>query len=79
MKCCNPNLCGVFPNCVGLAQNEIAFKTYWFVANCGSEIGNASKYNRSLAEQKHLCYMGTSQILMPENYIAMFDAPQAEE
>ena len=23
--------------------------------------------------------MGTSQILMPENYIAMFDAPQAEE
>lgn len=47
--------------------------------NCGSEIGNASKYNSSLAERKHLCYMGTSQILMPENYIAMFDAPQAEE
>ena len=47
--------------------------------NCGSEIGNASKYNRSLAEQKHLCYMGTSQIRRPENYIAMFDAPQAEE
>ena len=57
----------------------LSAKRIWFVMNCGSEIGNASKYNRSLAEQKHLCYMGTSQILMPENYIAMFDAPQAEE
>lgn len=57
----------------------LSAKRIWFVMNCGSEIGNASKYNSSLAERKHLCYMGTSQILMPENYIAMFDAPQAEE
>ena len=47
--------------------------------NCGSEIGNAAKYNQELSEQKKLQYMGTSQILMPENYIAMFDAPEAEE
>lgn len=53
----------------------LSAKRIWFVMNCGGEIGNASKYNRSLAEQKHLCYMGTSQILMPENYIAMFGAP----
>ena len=32
-----------------------------------------------LAAQKHLRYMGTAQIIMPENYIAMFNAPQAEE
>ena len=51
----------------------------WFVMDCGSEIGNAAKYNRNIAEQKHLCYMGTSQILMPENYIAMFDAPEARK
>ena len=63
-----------------LAKTKLlSAKRIWFVMNCGSEIGNASKYNRSLAEQKHLYYMGTSQILMPENYIAMFDAPQAEE
>ncbi len=48
----------------------------WFVMNCGGEIGNAAKYNRQLAEQKKLRYMGTAQILMPENYIAMFGAPQ---
>ena len=27
-------------------------KRIWFVMDCGSEIGNAAKYNRSLAEQK---------------------------
>ena len=51
----------------------------WFVMDCGSEIGNAAKYNRQLAEQKHLHYMGTAQVVMPENYIAMFNAPQAEQ
>ena len=51
----------------------------WFMMDCGSEIGNAAKYNRRLAEQKHLCYMGTARIVMPENYIAMFDAPRVDE
>ena len=51
----------------------------WFVMDCGSEIGNAAKYNQQLAAQKHLRYMGTAQIIMPENYIAMFNAPQAEQ
>ena len=51
----------------------------WFVMDCGSEIGNAAKYNRQLAAQKHLRYMGTAQITMPENYIAIFHAPQAEQ
>lgn len=54
-------------------------KRIWFVMTCGSEIGNASKYNRSFAEQKGLRYMGTAQIVMPENYIAMFNAPRKEE
>ena len=54
-------------------------KRAWFVMNCGSEIGNAAKYNRTLCREKQLNYMGTAQIIMPENYIAMFDAPQAEE
>ena len=47
--------------------------------DCGGEIGNAAKYNKDIAEQKNLCYMGTAQIVMPENYIAMFSAPQKEE
>ena len=51
----------------------------WFVMTCGSEIGNAAQYNRALCQEKQLTYMGTAQIVMPENYIAMFNAPQAEE
>lgn len=51
----------------------------WFVMDCGGEIGNAAKYNKEIAGQKNLCYMGTAQIVMPENYIAMFSAPQKEE
>lgn len=51
----------------------------WFVMNCGSEIGNAAKYNRELCQEKGLSYMGTAQIVMPENYIAMFNAPDKDE
>lgn len=51
----------------------------WFVMTCGGEIGNAAKYNHVLCVEKQLVCMGTAQIIMPENYIAMFNAPQAEE
>ena len=51
----------------------------WFVMTCGSEIGNADRYNRDLCTEKGLACMGTTQIVMPENYIAMFSAPQADE
>ena len=57
----------------------ISAERIWFVMDCGGEIGNAAKYNRRLAGQKRLRYMGTAQIVMPENYIAMFGAPQTAE
>lgn len=47
-------------------------KQAWFVMTCGSEIGNADKYNRELGAEKAISCMGTAQIVMPENYIAMF-------
>jgi len=53
-------------------------KRAWFVMTCGGEIGNADKYNRKLCMEKELTCMGTAQIVMPENYIAMFSAPQAD-
>ena len=51
----------------------------WFIMTCGSEIGHAGRYNRSLCQAKDLTDMGTAQIIMPENYIAMFNAPQKEQ
>lgn len=54
-------------------------KQVWFVMTCGSEIGNADRYNRALCTEKGLFSMGTAQIVMPENYIAMFHAPEAPQ
>lgn len=57
----------------------VGAKRIWFVMDCGSEIGNAAKYNRELAARKALTYMGTAQIVMPENYIVLFSAPDKQE
>ena len=54
-------------------------KQVWFVMTCGGEIGNADRYNRELCTEKTISCMGTAQIVMPENYIAMFSAPQADK
>ena len=66
--------------CDWLRKTELSgAKNVWFVMTCGSEIGNADKYNRELCAEKAISCMGTAQIVMPENYIAMFSAPQADE
>ena len=54
-------------------------KRVWFVMTCGSEIGSAAGYNRALCQAKGLACMGTVQIVMPENYIALFSAPDKQE
>ena len=62
-----------------LKTDLIGAKRAWFVMTCGSEIGNADKYNRELCTEKAISCMGTAQIVMPENFIAMFNAPTVEE
>lgn len=51
----------------------------YFVMTCGGEIGNAEKYLKKLASQIGKEYMGCAEVLMPENYIALFDAPDDEK
>jgi len=50
----------------------------WFVMTCGSEIGNAEKYNKQLCADRGWNDKGTAQVVMPENYLAMFDVPDKE-
>lgn len=50
-----------------------------FVMTCGSEIGNAGKYLKQLCDEKGMIYRGCAEIVMPENYIAMFKTPGPEE
>ena len=51
----------------------------YFVMTCGDSIGNAGGYARSLCESRGWVYRGCTGVVMPENYIAMFRAPEAEE
>ncbi len=54
-------------------------KKAYFLLTCGGEIGAAGEYARRFAVGLGFDYMGTVEILMPENYIAMFSAPTEEE
>ena len=47
--------------------------------NCGDGIGAAGRYNRQLCAEKGWIYKGTAQIVMPENYLAMFGTPEKDE
>ena len=50
-----------------------------FILTCGDSIGNAGAYARRLCTGKGLVYRGTAKLVMPENYIAMFNAPEKAE
>lgn len=51
----------------------------YFVMTCGGNIGNAGAYCEKLCRKKGLTYMGCKNIVMPENYIAMFRTPSTQE
>lgn len=53
-------------------------KRIWFVMTCGGDIGGAAKYNKKTALAKGLEYMGTCGIVLPDNYIIMFNAVSDE-
>ncbi len=54
-------------------------KKAYFVLTCGDSIGAAGNYIQGLAKKCTFDYMGTAEVVMPENYIVMFSAPPAEE
>lgn len=51
----------------------------YFVMTCGSEIGNAGAALRSLCDKKGFAYQGVLEVVMPENYLAMFAVPDKAE
>lgn len=51
----------------------------YFVLSCGGEAGNAAPYAARLCRNKKLDFMGLAGVVMPENYIAMFDVPDKKE
>lgn len=51
----------------------------YFIMTCGENIGNAGYYNEALCKEKGFEYKGTMPIIMPENYLALFNTPDDQE
>jgi ferredoxin len=54
-------------------------KEAYFVMTCGSDIGNAGSKIAQLCRKKGFEYLGVLQVIMPENYIAMYDVPNRKD
>jgi ferredoxin/flavodoxin len=51
----------------------------YFLMTCGSEIGCAGDYIQKFCAKKSFEYMGVAAVVMPENYLAMFNVPDGPE
>ena len=51
----------------------------YFVMTCGDDIGNAAGYLKKICDEKKLSFMGVKEVIMPENYTAMFPVPDKRE
>lgn len=60
---------------VSLAGDE----RIYFVLTCGTNIAGAGLFAKAVASSMGMTYKGTAGIVMPENYIAMFNTPNQEE
>lgn len=76
-----PTYCYRMPRIVEdyLSGVSISAKKAYLVLTYGTTPGNAAHYAEKLSEKLGVSYGGTFSVAMPENYIAMFDAPGAEE
>lgn len=77
-----PVYCWQLPHVVRDWMTETEFRgnqEIYFLLTCGSGMGNAEKYLKELCVAKGLVYKGCAEIVMPENYIAMFEAPDKEK
>lgn len=51
----------------------------YFVLTCGAECGNAAPYAAELCRRKGLHFHGLAGVVMPENYLALFQTPDKAE
>ena len=51
----------------------------YFVMTCGKSSGPAGKHAEQLCKELGLRFLGMSSVIMPENYIALFDSASYDE
>ena len=54
-------------------------KDVYFILTCGAETGDAKHYIEKLCKEKGFNLKGVSAIVMPDNYIVMYNPTQDEE
>lgn len=51
----------------------------YFILTCGGSCGNAAAYAAKLCAKKGMQFRGLAQVVMPENYLALFPTPDETE
>lgn len=77
-----PVYCWRIPRVVEDFLNKVTFegnKDMAFILTCGDSIGDAGTYAKRFCEEKGLNYKGMAEVVMPENYITMFKAPEPDK
>ncbi len=54
-------------------------KKAYFILTCGDSMGAAGNYIKKFAADAGFEYMGTAEIVMPENYLVMFELTKEED
>lgn len=78
----SPTYCWRLPRIVEKfirATNFTGNNKAYFLLTCGSEAGNAIHYVRELCKEKDFQFYGFSDLIMPENYTALFTCPEPKE
>ena len=47
----------------------------YFILTCGGSVGNAAKHARALCRDKGMRHRGLAEVVMPENYVALYESP----
>lgn len=77
-----PTYCYHIPSAVEEYISKTEFKgnnKAYFVMTCGAGIGGAGAANRALCKEKGLDCMGTYTLVMPDNYLVMYEPSSREE
>ena len=79
---CTPTYSWRIPRILQSALKNITFngsKNMYVIMTCGDSAGNAEKYLKTDIENIKMNFLGLYPILMPENYIALFNVPESEK
>lgn len=77
-----PTYCWHIPRVVEQFLLESRFmgsQSMYFLLTCGSGTGQAAAHAQQICKSLSMRFMGASSILMPENYITLFRAPDVDD